>query len=638
MGAQSEASLASRNSNGGGRIRGASADDILNSSRPSRGSKSAYISESIKNKKFWWRIIRPWKWKKSKKARSGSIVKVQTRSSSAGDRPIVISTDRLVQPKSLPVTGQTVSCTALPAYSPRSVETDCRVGVKSGSLLHSRASEASIAATKSFLASSTDLNESPDKNSLTLKPAGPFPEGRYLGKTVSHSKLQNLVPKSDLNVTVTSLQLGTQRAYNGSLFTNSTLETEFPVNFPSISVDNFASIPLTPRRSEVKTVGGTGVPLDTCSPDSTFSNFTQKLQNSLDLGNKENCGETVTRNSFLTEPPNTMNPVLSTARLAFSEESHPTLKGSPQGKSTVFEEVVASVPNLQAQPSKSAIKKPGDSSNKVILAKRASSRRKESQRRAQRAAIQSRKKVIELQTSPRNEDDLPARLTDDSDSEPDIQYRDDYEGTSSNRLQDRDRITGMSGRSTNPLIASKLVGTPSMRIATSTSDTSDDESSHLNGLADRVLRKDTVARRLDTVQIPNQSMGERMKLMHKASIRLERKLSERPLAEELEQRNILKAKGQETLNKLNMDEAKKMLLRKLSFRPTVEELKYKQIIKFNDYVEVMEAEMYDRKSGKPWTKMTPTEKAIIRKELNDYKLTEMVVHEDSRVYTRFHRP
>ena len=117
---------------------------------------------------------------------------------------------------------------------------------------------------------------------------------------------------------------------------------------------------------------------------------------------------------------------------------------------------------------------------------------------------------------------------------------------------------------------------------------------------------------------------------------LSRKLSERPLAEELEQRNILKTEL--AISKANMDETRKMLLRKLSFRPTIQQLKDKQIIKFNDYVEVTEAEIYDRKGDKPWTRLTPAEKALIRKELNDFKATEMDVHADSRIYTRFHRP
>ncbi len=49
----------------------------------------------------------------------------------------------------------------------------------------------------------------------------------------------------------------------------------------------------------------------------------------------------------------------------------------------------------------------------------------------------------------------------------------------------------------------------------------------------------------------------------------------------------------------------------LSFRPTIEELKDRQIIKFNDYVEVTQAEMYDRKADKPWTKLTPQDKVLL---------------------------
>lgn len=85
-----------------------------------------------------------------------------------------------------------------------------------------------------------------------------------------------------------------------------------------------------------------------------------------------------------------------------------------------------------------------------------------------------------------------------------------------------------------------------------------------------------------------------------------RKLSERPSEAELKQRNILKTEEPE-LSQHRLEETKKMLLRKLSFRPTVQELKEKQIIKFNDYVEVTEAEIYDRKADKPWTRLTPSE-------------------------------
>jgi len=40
------------------------------------------------------------------------------------------------------------------------------------------------------------------------------------------------------------------------------------------------------------------------------------------------------------------------------------------------------------------------------------------------------------------------------------------------------------------------------------------------------------------------------------------------------------------------------------------------------------------RADKPWTRLTPEDKAAIRKELNEFKSREMEVHEDSRQYTR----
>lgn len=87
--------------------------------------------------------------------------------------------------------------------------------------------------------------------------------------------------------------------------------------------------------------------------------------------------------------------------------------------------------------------------------------------------------------------------------------------------------------------------------------------------------------------------------------------------------------------KKQKEEKKRFLLRKLSFRPTVEELKEKKIIRFNDYIEVTQAHDYDRRADKPWTRLTPKDKAAIRKELNEFKSSEMSVHEDSRHLTRW---
>lgn len=119
--------------------------------------------------------------------------------------------------------------------------------------------------------------------------------------------------------------------------------------------------------------------------------------------------------------------------------------------------------------------------------------------------------------------------------------------------------------------------------------------------------------------------------------KLIRRLSLRPTPEELEERNILKKLDNESMRN-DREEKKRYLLRKLSFRPTVEELKNRKIIKFNDYIEVTPAHEYDRRADKPWTRLTPKDKANIRKELNDYKSQEMPVHDESRHLTRFHRP
>ena len=59
-----------------------------------------------------------------------------------------------------------------------------------------------------------------------------------------------------------------------------------------------------------------------------------------------------------------------------------------------------------------------------------------------------------------------------------------------------------------------------------------------------------------------------------------------------------------------------------------------QIIKFSDYIEVTPCHEYDRRADKPWTRLTPKDKASIRKELNDFKSNEMDVHENSRHLTR----
>uniref|UniRef100_A0A8C2HHR6 Phosphatase and actin regulator 4 n=1 Tax=Cyprinus carpio TaxID=7962 RepID=A0A8C2HHR6_CYPCA len=163
------------------------------------------------------------------------------------------------------------------------------------------------------------------------------------------------------------------------------------------------------------------------------------------------------------------------------------------------------------------------------------------------------------------------------------------------------------------------------------------------GLASRVKRKDTLALKLERQQEKEQSQDQENitwnnkeqweDVRNKIGTALTRRLSQRPTAQELEQRNILQAKDEADRRK-ERSEIKRRLTRKLSQRPTVAELQARKILRFHEYVECTHAQDYDRRADKPWTKLTPSDKAAIRKELNEYKSAEMEVHEDSRIYTR----
>nr|XP_020462061.1 phosphatase and actin regulator 4A-like isoform X2 [Monopterus albus]XP_020462062.1 phosphatase and actin regulator 4A-like isoform X2 [Monopterus albus]XP_020462063.1 phosphatase and actin regulator 4A-like isoform X2 [Monopterus albus]XP_020462064.1 phosphatase and actin regulator 4A-like isoform X2 [Monopterus albus]XP_020462065.1 phosphatase and actin regulator 4A-like isoform X2 [Monopterus albus] len=177
-------------------------------------------------------------------------------------------------------------------------------------------------------------------------------------------------------------------------------------------------------------------------------------------------------------------------------------------------------------------------------------------------------------------------------------------------------------------------------------DDEEDEEVPTSGLASRVKRKDTLALKLEREERSAQENHDNtswhnteqwVALRSKISTTLTRRLSQRPTAEELEQRNILQAKN-EADRRLERSEIKRRLTRKLSQRPTVAELQARKILRFHEYVECTEAHDYDRRADKPWTKLTPADKAAIRKELNEFKSSEMAVHEDSKIYTRFHRP
>ncbi|BHF81816.1 negative regulation of integrin-mediated signaling pathway [Sparganum proliferum] len=60
-------------------------------------------------------------------------------------------------------------------------------------------------------------------------------------------------------------------------------------------------------------------------------------------------------------------------------------------------------------------------------------------------------------------------------------------------------------------------------------------------------------------------------------------------------------------------------------------------IRFSTSLEVLDADEYDRRCDKSWARLTAQDKAMIKEELNKYKAHEMVVHSESRQYTRFHK-
>ena len=133
--------------------------------------------------------------------------------------------------------------------------------------------------------------------------------------------------------------------------------------------------------------------------------------------------------------------------------------------------------------------------------------------------------------------------------------------------------------------------------------------------------------------IPKLSREEKEDIKRRISVKLERRLSIRPTETDLKNRNILKLESSEQ-TKQKQEETKTILQRKLSIRPSVSrtvlsvvysqpfyyqvaELRRRKILKFSDYLEVVECENYDRTADKPWTRLTPRDKATIRKELNE---------------------
>ncbi|ODM99053.1 Phosphatase and actin regulator 2 [Orchesella cincta] len=286
------------------------------------------------------------------------------------------------------------------------------------------------------------------------------------------------------------------------------------------------------------------------------------------------------------------------------------LNGGVDVDTTRVEEVPAKEPKMNAKPVKSALKKKPGHPGTPNAGSGPSTPTQENKNISSKLDQISNARPIRFGVSlPHRERDenkenaRPKDTTkdDDSDGEGPVLYRDEDDGST----DDASRL------------AAKIARKDSLALK----------------LSLRPDRDELIARNIIRVV----SEKEQQETKETIGAKLSRRLSMRPSAEELEERNILKKQTPEEAKKLK-EEKKKMLLRKLSFRPTIEELKEKKIIRFNDYIEVTQAQDYDRRADKPWTRLTPKDKAAIRKELNDYKSTEMEVHQESRHLIRFHRP
>ncbi|CAF0802690.1 unnamed protein product [Rotaria sordida] len=262
---------------------------------------------------------------------------------------------------------------------------------------------------------------------------------------------------------------------------------------------------------------------------------------------------------------------------------------------TKYEEIPAKEPDLTRQPEKSALKKPNGVKRRVIPVFR------ENQRPSPRPSPKTKPTVVITalpSTTPVNDE-----------------HNSDYEQNENYSSDDDDDNNNNNNNGTRRPFAN-------------------------------VKRNDSLARFLKDRPLPNElfdknilvkSMDERKNERETIETKLERKLSLRPSPEELEARNILRAKTQAELT-AEKEETKRYLIRKLSFRPSIQELRDRKIIRFCDYIEVSECDDVDRRADKPWTRLTPRDKQMIRKELNEYKSSEMEIHPDSAKYTRFHPP
>ncbi|ESO00005.1 hypothetical protein HELRODRAFT_192690 [Helobdella robusta] len=332
------------------------------------------------------------------------------------------------------------------------------------------------------------------------------------------------------------------------------------------------------------------------SGNATASKTSETTNNSTTANNNDNNNDNTNNNSDSVNNGNDINKngVTRTESIKVITNFYPSLRPkspvyhrtpSPGSK---YQEVPTSEPDLSKQPKRSAMKGAKEKERQKLLMKQMQT-----------------KLNNHLNDADNNDDSLTSTslLNGVGDGGHDDSFISNNSNKSHNRYKKK-TVTSKFLLPDNNTLADD-------NDATDDDDDDDDDDADKDGaLVSRRLRKDR----------------------RKIGMQLSRKLSQRPSFYELQEKHILLKQTPEEYLK-NKEELKRTLVRKLTFRPTVTELRERQILKFNDYIEVTEIEEVDRKGDRPWTRLTPQDKAAIRKELNHYKSTEMMVHEESKQYT-----
>lgn len=156
--------------------------------------------------------------------------------------------------------------------------------------------------------------------------------------------------------------------------------------------------------------------------------------------------------------------------------------------------------------------------------------------------------------------------------------------------------------------------------------------SRRNSLLVKLNRRPSLKKLVDVNIIHEMDPVDILNLKIKISRQLNQRLKSRPSIDEVQNTGILKNSAANDTN--NIDSLEEKILN----RSTISSLYEKKILRFNQYVEVVSSQQYDRRGDKPWMTLSPKDKAAIRKELNEFKELEMDIHENSRHLTRFHKP